>query len=797
MKKKILWGLGILGFLFLATAIVVPLVVDVDQFRPQIVDVANQNLNGKLTLGKLKLSLWGKIKIRAEGFSLEDRSGKKLVSVKEVYFHLPLFSLLTGSPSVIIHMDTPDFWVSRNSKGDWNILELLPKGTGASADKPEVAKSATPEKSGSGTSGSSTMPGFLVGARLGLDIRNLHLVYDDQLAKVQTEIKDLNIEGKDLSLSRPMSLKIWSDLKSTLTDAAGTPTFSLHGPIEFSMKGKPETAAGIFQKVDLQIRLSVTDLDIEKPGVFHKKKGVPAEFEGEVGVSPTELSIKNAELRFHTLRLGAKGRVKTGTSTELDLGFEIPKTPMKPFGELFPAVPSSGFGGSVEANLKVKGPVERIGIDGFLRLDEFLVRHALLKETLRVDADLSFQSDRMDKIAVVLQAPKNKLEVKGSLISFQAPQINLQVTSPGLDLDSLLNTPKNEEKKDSKKAAPSEEKAGTATKAAPSMDQEMAMIRNNPVLAKSALQLNIDIQSLVSKGAKIEKIKSQLYFKNLVAGVSSFSLNAFNGSLASKGSIDFKPALPQYDFSAAVSRFDLQKAVESQMPSLKNTVIGNLSFQANGNGKSLDPDKALKNFNLKGNFSITDAQFATIDVAKMASEAIEKSLSKVSEKVPGIKDKVGKKLSDRESKYDKMSGTFTMASGIFSAPDFFAQSAKDQGVDLKGATRLDLVQQKIDAKWWVIDTWNRTGAESVGFEVSGTTVPKVLAEKGQPVQFPVTVGCELTKPCYNYSEVPEHFVKVAVKNTTSAVKDRVKQEAKDKVKDVIKEQGKDLLKKFF
>ncbi|MBY0371011.1 hypothetical protein K2X33_10010, partial [bacterium] len=71
-------------------AVVVPLIVDVDSFRPQIVEIANQNINGKVELGKLKLSLFGQIKIEVGGFAVQDSKGRNVLVSKDVYFHVPL-----------------------------------------------------------------------------------------------------------------------------------------------------------------------------------------------------------------------------------------------------------------------------------------------------------------------------------------------------------------------------------------------------------------------------------------------------------------------------------------------------------------------------------------------------------------------------------------------------------------------------------------------------------------------------------------------------------------------------------
>ena len=64
--KKLGIALIILLGIFSATALLLPLFINVDKYRPQIVEMANQKINGTLEVGKLSLSLWGQVRIEAQ-----------------------------------------------------------------------------------------------------------------------------------------------------------------------------------------------------------------------------------------------------------------------------------------------------------------------------------------------------------------------------------------------------------------------------------------------------------------------------------------------------------------------------------------------------------------------------------------------------------------------------------------------------------------------------------------------------------------------------------------------------------
>src|SRR5262245_35450786 len=111
LLKKLGIFVGVLFGLMVVAAIAVPMFVDVDKYRPQMVAKANEYINGNLELGKLKLSLWGQVKIEVDGMTLTDLKKRKVVSVKDVFFHVPFLSLLTLSPTFELRMDKPELVV--------------------------------------------------------------------------------------------------------------------------------------------------------------------------------------------------------------------------------------------------------------------------------------------------------------------------------------------------------------------------------------------------------------------------------------------------------------------------------------------------------------------------------------------------------------------------------------------------------------------------------------------------------------------------------------------------------------
>jgi hypothetical protein len=182
---------------------------------------------------------------------------------------------------------------------------------------------------------------------------------------------------------------------------------------------------------------------------------------------------------------------------------------------------------------------------------------------------------------------------------------------------------------------------------------------------------------------------------------------------------------------------------------------------------------------------VDQASFATIDVGRMATEALNKAIDRVAEKVPSVKGRKLESLPQGESKFEFISSDFTIADGKFQAPNFYAKAAVNKGLDLKGGTQVGMQDFSLKAFWELSDPYNLTKARDISVEQAGVRVEHILAEGKNPVRFPVHVDCTLLAPCYSYTEVPEYLAKVALNNVAGAAKGRVKAEVQKKIESLI------------
>jgi hypothetical protein len=176
-----------------------------------------------------------------------------------------------------------------------------------------------------------------------------------------------------------------------------------------------------------------------------------------------------------------------------------------------------------------------------------------------------------------------------------------------------------------------------------------------------------------------------------------------------------------------------------------------------GAGSSFNTDTIKKKLQLKGDFKVANAVLKTINIAQMASGAI----SGVIAKIPVLSGKKVNVPANKESRYELISSNFTMANGMIDAPNFVGK-ADVHGVDIKGSTKMGLIDESLDAKWELVDTHRVLSAEYNVPNPMGGTINNILAKaEKDPIILPITVGCKWTAPCPNYASSVEYLAGVA------------------------------------
>ena len=428
--KKILIILGTLVFLAIVAVIVTPMIVDVDQYRPQAVRAADEKLNGKLELGHLKLSLWGSIRVEIDGLNLTDAKGAKVVSVKDAFVSIPWSSIFGGSPLLTFNMNNPEIRVTKDASGKMNVTTLM-----KTADAPVGGPSAGAAKPGAASA--MKLPAIVTNARLGVDIQNALFYYKDEVSKSETTMKNLNLRVKDLSLSRTTDVEV-----SGLFQSAEGNVLKVSGPFKITLHATPRVEGGEFRGLAADMDANFDDIEIQAAQAFYKKKGITAQMKGAIDFSKDALTISKLSANFFNAEIDMSGKIANlQGDPNVDFSIQSNTIPLGPWNELIPMLKDYSLSGSASFDAKANGAASKIQYSGDLAVKDLKAKSPMLKSEPVVNISLKVVTDKVERMLATLKAPGNDLTIEGSVTSFTQPKIDLRVTSNSLDLDQLVNLP--------------------------------------------------------------------------------------------------------------------------------------------------------------------------------------------------------------------------------------------------------------------------------------------------------------------------------------------------------------------
>jgi len=138
-KKVVLGVVVTLALVVVGLAIVIPLVLDVDRYRPEVAARLQQETGKPARIGHLALTVFPQISIRVDDFSLGNPRGfpsGNFVKAKRLYAAADPFALLHRRIEISsIELDDPDIHLLSDTHGKWNF-ENPPSKDAAPAETP-------------------------------------------------------------------------------------------------------------------------------------------------------------------------------------------------------------------------------------------------------------------------------------------------------------------------------------------------------------------------------------------------------------------------------------------------------------------------------------------------------------------------------------------------------------------------------------------------------------------------------------------------------------------------------------
>jgi len=416
--KRALKIIGIIIAVLIVILIVLPFIVDVNTFRPQIESELSSALGRQVKVGNLKLSILSG-SVSADDLSISDDpafSNQPFVRAKALDVGVNLVPLIFSKSLEVndLTITDPQVALLRNAAGKWNFSSIgnKPPEAGATGRPAEAGKTAAAEKTAhpanqggaaSPTQPSSTSapsnPNLSVGK---LSVKNGTLSMANVGSREKPQIYSaVNITVQNFAVNSQFPFTMSADLPG-----GGSTKLDGHaGPID----------ASDASLTPLEAKLNVNGLDIEKSGFVNAASGLggivdmngnansnghQARASGNASVSKLKASPKGTpapkpvDLKFDAtydlqkqsgplsadVTLGKAVAKLSGTyqvepaATVLNMKLAAENMPVDDLETLLPALgvtlPAGSHleGGALTANFTITGPTDKLVIDGPVQL---------------------------------------------------------------------------------------------------------------------------------------------------------------------------------------------------------------------------------------------------------------------------------------------------------------------------------------------------------------------------------------------------------------------------------------------
>jgi len=387
MKRWLRIG-GIALAILLLILVVLPFVINVNRFRPQVESEASAALGRQVTVGNLSLSLLSGT-VEADNIAIADDPGfskSPFVTARALKVGVEVIPLIFSKFNVTyITLEEPQITLLKTANGKWNFSSI----GGASTKKQPEAKS-----------GGAAPPSVSV-AKLNVD-RGRLLVGKANSSVKPVVYDNVNVKVTDFSFTSQFPFELTAQLPRS-------------GDVNISGKAGPINAEDA-AKTPFETSVKVNNMSIGSTGIIDPASGIAgqANFDGTLNSDGTQAKavglFTGRQLKFspkgtpgpktvtvkHTVNYDLEKEVGTITQGDVAIGsaqahltgtFQPQgdeeavnlklNAPNMPVDELEPMLPSLGVilpqgsqlkGGTLSAELTIVGPTNKLVVTGPVRL---------------------------------------------------------------------------------------------------------------------------------------------------------------------------------------------------------------------------------------------------------------------------------------------------------------------------------------------------------------------------------------------------------------------------------------------
>jgi len=543
LLKILLTLTAALALLIIVAAVVIPMFVDPNDFKPQIQSIVKKQTGRELTIsGDLELSVFPWIGVATGEMTLSDAPGfdkPYFARIEESNIKVKLLPLLSKKIEISrIVLKGLDLYLAKNNKGITNWDDLI--AAKAQEDKqPAQDKSATtPDKP------ENILAALAIG---GISIENAHLVWDDQKSGKYTEIKDFNLHTDKLVFDQPVDI----NLSFAIVDKKTQVTQS----VDFS------TQLVINDKLEL-IKLSDLALTSLTSGKDIPNNSLKAVLTADVAIDLPQQTLDIANLKLKSGNLTVTADIK---------GVHIKDKP--------------SFKGHVNiAEFNLAKLLNQMAI----KLPDMSDASALSHVAANFDLSATDKSAALNNLVIKLDDSNIKGSVNIKDFSSKALQFVLNIDA--LDADRYLPAETKKSRSSSPKATPAAVAAAGAS------------LFPVKTLRKQNIQGKLNIGQLKIKKLKMQGVHFNLTAKHGVIKTRQTISHLYQGSYSGATTINVKHKTPAIALSEKLSNIQIGPLMKDFNDTDRMTGLLTASANLNGRGNTADRIKSTLNGSLQFQF---------------------------------------------------------------------------------------------------------------------------------------------------------------------------------------------------
>jgi AsmA protein len=784
--KLILWVGGLLVAFIVTAVIVVPLVVDPNDYRDEINTLVERQTGRELVIeGDIGLSVfpWLGLEIgetrlaNAEGFGPEPFARIAAADVRVKL--LPLLRKEVEVDTVVLTGLRLN--LARNAAGatNWDDLVKAPaEGAAPARTPPEGEKGAGPQEA---------LAALAIG---GVRITDAHIVWDDRLAGQRAEVRNFALETGALDLTAPFPVTLDTDFSVSEPQARGH--LALKAEVALDLAAQQYRLDGLTVALDLNSPLvpggtlaarltAVVSADLQRQ--VAEIKALKLEALGTqlaLDARATAILGQPAGQGQVTLDIVDGGRLLAPFAAALPPGmqpgalsgarleapFEFDLATQR---AALPALRLAALGIRAEAKVAAEQIIDSPAASGQLTVEPFVPRDvaATLGVTLPEMADPSaltkaalttgfaVAADRAGVSGLKLQFDETTVSGDASVARFAAPVIRYALAVDAIDVDRYLPPPSTEPQ-------PPATPAGAA--AAGAAQLPLDLLRS----------LDIDGRLTVAK-LKVSNLRSTDILFALKADKGLFRASPtrarlYQGSYEGTSVFDVRSDTPKLALQERLTGVQAGPLLEDFMG--KAYVTGSANVSADVTAAGLDPLQVRKTLNGTAAFQFNDGAVMGINIAQ-----------KIREAVATAKGQPAPKEEAQQTDFAEVKGSVTVTDGLVRNKDL---SAKSPLLRIEGEGSVNLVAETLDylLQAAVVGTLEGQGGKELA-EVKGLTIPvRIKGPFAEP-----KISVELDK-------LLEAKAKAAIEAEKKKAQEQVDKRLKEEEEKLKKGLEKELLKLF-